>query len=414
MSYRFIRVTNNYPEYLCDFYNRHPDAQSMSYKDQHKQLVEDSIEVASAYVKNLNKIEGISAVELITNAEILQETWRKEQNISVNITKKDLVLLQIKDFIPDVVWLDDLSLLDEDWKSKLLKEVPSIKLFIGHHCAPSNPKLIESLKLFDVLFTCTPSLEVGFKELGINSFLMYHGFEESILENIDKVNHYDKSDFLFTGSLISGAGFHKTRIDYIESLLKASVNMSLYCNLEKKSKIAVKKIFYNLIVILHKIGLEKIIDLVPFLKKHKAFGGESVHFYSKNLLNSTRLPVFGYEMYKVLSQSKICFNIHGEVAGKSAGNIRLFEATGVGSCLVTDWKENIATLFEPGKEIVTYKNKEDCIEKVKWLLDNPKERDRIAKAGQKRTLENHTIAKRAELLNSVILAEIKKRGNIHV
>jgi spore maturation protein CgeB len=408
MSYRFIRVTTNYPQYINDFYQRHPDAQLMSYDDQHKQLVGDSIESASAYVKNLNKIEDVFAAEIITNAPILQETWKKENNVSHHISDKDLAILQIKSFKPDVVWIDDLSLLDQEWKSKLLKEVPSIKLFTGHHCAPSSQKTLEKLKLFDLLFTCTPGLELQFKDNGINSCLMHHGFETSVLEDIQKKNNYEESDFLFTGSLISGAGFHKERIDYLESILKSGIKVSLYGNLEKKSKIVIKKIFYHVIVTLRKLGLKKIIALIPMLRENESFGDTPINFYSTKLLSSTKAPVFGYEMFKVLSKSKICFNIHGEVAGNSAGNIRMFEATGVGTCLVTDWKENIETLFEPGVEIVTYKNKEECIEKIRWLLDNPNERKKIALAGQKRTLENHTILKRAEALNSIILAELNK------
>jgi spore maturation protein CgeB len=107
-------------------------------------------------------------------------------------------------------------------------------------------------------------------------------------------------------------------------------------------------------------------------------------------------------MYEIISQSKITLNNHIDDAKNEAANMRLFEATGVGTCLLTDWKENLHELFEPDREVVTYKSVEECIEKVKWLLDHPQEREAIAKAGQARTLKDHTFAQRAIQLDEII------------
>lgn len=405
MSYRFIRITTNYPQYLKSFYIKNPDTPLLTYKEQHLLLTQDSIESASAYVKNLNKI-GIEAIEIITNATSLQNVWRKENKISQNIPDDILIIEQVKQFKPEVVWIDDLSLVNTEWKSKLLDEVPSIKLFVGHHCAPFNENLIEKFKLFDIMFTCIPCLKNEFEQLGIKTYLMYHGFESTILDSINEHNNFPKSEFVFSGSLYSGSGFHKSRIDYIESMLKSGINIDLYCNLESFKKLLSKKIFYHFIVTLRILGLQKLIEIIPILYKNKAFGDLSINLYSKKLLQSSKPPVFGKDMYQLLSKSEICFNIHGEVADKCAGNIRLFEATGVGSCLVTDWKDNITELFEPEKEIVTYKTIEECIEKVKWLINNPEERVKIAKAGQQRTLKDHSIKNRVIQLNEILSAHL--------
>ena len=42
------------------------------------------------------------------------------------------------------------------------------------------------------------------------------------------------------------------------------------------------------------------------------------------------------------------------------------------------------------------------MEKVNYLLENPAERDKIAKAGQARTLRDHTFFHRAEYINELI------------
>jgi spore maturation protein CgeB len=107
-------------------------------------------------------------------------------------------------------------------------------------------------------------------------------------------------------------------------------------------------------------------------------------------------------MYQTLQRSQVNYNIHSDISSNSASNRRLFECTGVGSCLLTDHKANISTLFEPDREIVTFSSTEECIDKAKWLLDHPQECRQIAQAGQRRTLGEHTFAERAGQLDDVI------------
>lgn len=407
MSYCFVRVTDNYPQFIKNFYIKNPEVHLKSYTEQYNQLVNDSYEIASSYTKNLNKT-GVKAFDIISNADILQATWKKENNLPSEITTQELIIKQLQFYKPEVVWIDDFSIIDTHWKTILLKQVPSIKLLIGHICAPYNSVTAEKFKLFDVMFTCIPCLKNELAKLGVNSYLLYHGFEKSALNNLNENNDYPESDFLFSGSLYAGSGFHKSRIEYIEKMLNAGINMDLYCNLESRQKIMIKKGMYIIINLLKKLNLHNLIEKIPVLQKNKGYGDVPIKYYSKKLLDSSRPPVFGYEMYKLLSKAKICFNIHGEVAEKCAGNIRLFEATGIGTCLVTDWKDNIADLFEPGKEIITYKTVDECIEKVKWLLANPVEREKIAKAGQQRTLTEHTIENRTRLMDEIIKKELNK------
>ena len=75
--------------------------------------------------------------------------------------------------------------------------------------------------------------------------------------------------------------------------------------------------------------------------------------------------------------------------------MRLFEVTGVGSCLLTDEKDNLGQLFTTD-EVVTYTTPEDCIEKIEWLLTHEREREKIALRGQQRTLKDHTFAQRVK------------------
>ncbi len=408
--YRFVRITNYYPQYLKSYYATNGDILKRSYREQYEHLVTNSLESASSYSKELNKLNGVFAADIISNAQ-LQATSKAENNLSVDMTNADLVIEQLKSLQPDVVWVDDFSIIDAEWKIKLLESVKSVKLLAGHICAPYNSTIEEKLRLFDVVFSCIPCMVEELKGKGINAYLLYHSFDSNILPLMNKDNDQPQTELLFSGSLYAGAGFHNTRMEYIEAFLKAGIPVSLYCNLESFRKIFLKKMFYHLVKSIQAVGMKSLIDKVSFLKTKKSYGEVPVSFYSKKLVKASHPPVFGINLFRLMSKAKITFNNHGEVAGKCAGNIRMFEVTGAGSCLVTDWKENINELFEPGKEIITYVSIEDCIEKVNWLLKNPAEREKIARAGHERTMRDHTVSGRVKILNEIFEKELHKKEN---
>ncbi|PNW30956.1 UNVERIFIED_CONTAM: hypothetical protein BEN50_20150 [Euhalothece sp. KZN 001] len=118
-------------------------------------------------------------------------------------------------------------------------------------------------------------------------------------------------------------------------------------------------------------------------------------------------PVFGLAMYQTLYNSKVTLNNHIDIASQYASNMRLYEATGVGTCLLTDAQQNLKEIFESDQEVVTYSHPEEAVEKVNYLLKTPDERDKIAKAGQARTLRDHTFAHRAEYIEQLICQRLK-------
>jgi spore maturation protein CgeB len=57
-------------------------------------------------------------------------------------------------------------------------------------------------------------------------------------------------------------------------------------------------------------------------------------------------------------------------------------------------------------EVVTFKTADECIEKVKYLLEHEEQRQAIARAGQQRTLRDHTFDNRAAQLDDLIREKI--------
>jgi spore maturation protein CgeB len=108
------------------------------------------------------------------------------------------------------------------------------------------------------------------------------------------------------------------------------------------------------------------------------------------------------DMYRALARSRITLNRHINVAENNANNMRLYEATGVGAMLLTDRKDNLHELFEIGKEVVAYSSKEEAAELVRYYLEHPGEAAQVAKAGQARTLREHTYAQRMQELVPIL------------
>jgi spore maturation protein CgeB len=103
----------------------------------------------------------------------------------------------------------------------------------------------------------------------------------------------------------------------------------------------------------------------------------------------------------------VTLNSHIDAAKNWASNMRLFEATGVGTCLLTDWKPNLCKYFDVDREVLTYKSIDEAREKYDWLMDHPREREMIAIAGQKRTLRDHNFQCRAHELDDIIRRGLK-------
>ena len=112
--------------------------------------------------------------------------------------------------------------------------------------------------------------------------------------------------------------------------------------------------------------------------------------------------VWGLDMYRALARSRVTLNRHINVAENNANNMRLYEATGVGTLLITDAKDNLGELFEVGKEVVAYRNQDEAVELINHYLRHPEEATAIALAGQQRTLREHSYKARMVELEKIL------------
>lgn len=116
-------------------------------------------------------------------------------------------------------------------------------------------------------------------------------------------------------------------------------------------------------------------------------------------------------MISIFNRSKINLNFTANSTGAPAQiKGRFFEVTACGGFLLSEYAKNLEDYFEIGKELEVFDGKEELIEKISRYLENDNERERIADAGYKRTVRDHTYAKRLDdLFRSMGYKEIKTR-----
>lgn len=342
-----------YDPYLSSFYQKNPDLSAKPYREQLDCLISDFFGAFGSYTLEC-RTQGHEAELIIANCEPLQRQWAKEQKIFFDERnwRFSIPIEQCKVFRPDIFFIGSMF----EYYGDFLAEIQSYaKSIFGWISCPmpsgifhkSHPRLILS---------SSPHYVDQFRQSGLKSELLPAFFDNRILDAVAREREKDKRadtiyDFTFVGGVTRA---HKSRAAAIKKLAK---------------KTSIKLFGYGYEGAFHFSRRFRPAIFPNYVQR--AYLGES----------------WGLEMYRVLKNSLITFNSHGEIAEGYGVNMRMYEATGSGALLLTDGKGR-NQLFNDN-EVVYYENINEAIEKVNYFLANPAARIQIAAAGQKRTLSEY-------------------------
>lgn len=368
---RIAILDTYYAKFLAAHYAARNELKSTNYSTQLESLLKAGFGVSDFYSRHLNDL-GCEAVDLIANCAPLQAAWAHENNVAVsNLALRlphrlyqlpligrflaslpgflEVAVAQIRSYKPDVLYCQDLSFFPGNVLKELKKD---IRLVVGQIACPLPPHSF--LEGFDLILTSFPHFVARLKSMGIRSEYFKIGFDTRVLELI---GHVDKD---VEASFVGGISRHHDKaIPLLEYLaLNTPIQFFGY-------------------------GARKLPRSSPIRKRHH---GE----------------VWGVNMYRALARSRVTLNRHINVAESYANNMRLYEATGVGSLLITDRKDNLGDLFDVGREILAYSSHQEAAEMIRFYLAHPAEAEAIARAGQARTLAEHTYRRRMEELVPVL------------
>lgn len=412
MNYKICKLQEvDAYNYIQSLYLNNIIDSKWSYDKQHKYIRDLYIGFSSnSFIETFNKL-GNKAEVIFWNCEILQKQWAKENNFNFNGKDwiKSILIYQLKSLQPDVLYFQNTTSLDQKLRKNIKNIIPRIKLVIIDEDWVGG---FQDLSDSDILIAGTPILQKRYSYL--NPHLLYHAFDENLLKNKRLINLKKKYELSFLGSL----RFPESRYFFLKNLSNQfdiniwsrlnrhiEVKREKSFNIKKKIGNLIKKILSNQIIkrIIFifdpKKIPSKILEIINAgsLLRHKKnqippitqFEIENENFElikKKNFFQS----VYGLDYYSIIKQSKILINKHADYASKTLDNMKMFETTGMGSCLVTDYGDNLKELFEDDYEVVTYKNMDEAKEKIKYLIDNPKIANEIGIKGQQKTLKKHS------------------------
>lgn len=389
---RILVLNADYPRFLAWLYRRQAGLESADYAAQMAARNQSLFGVADFYSRNFAAL-GHPAAEIHVNNPWLQAAWAREHGMAAEtadpaagVARKPLpawlqravtpfkpmlrplarkvglspkldaqaekiLLAQIEDFKPDLVLNQDTFHVD----TNLMRRIKGIgrPILIGQvGIAPSRG---EDWTVYDLMMSQLAATVNFFRGFGVRAEVNHLAFEPAILDALPAPPARD-IEVSFVGTVSPD---HRQRIALLEAVAERH-DLKLFGNPPQA--------------------------LSPASPLHKCFQGE----------------VWGAEMYQALRRSKITLNSHIDMAGREAGNMRLFEATGVGAYLLTDFKDNLSTLFAPDREVAVWRSIDDCLETIDRALANNAERNAIARAGQARTMAQHSYRHRAaEILGFV-------------
>lgn len=354
---RFLIVDFYYQGVLTRFEAAHPGWAEQSYAQLKESLSEELFGESQYQVAALRAL-GHEADDVIVNAVPLRRAWAAEHGVALppatrlkpalrrhvvpwlrrersNEWMWTALLAQVRSYRPDVVHIQCVDLLPPEIVRTIRDEV---RLVVGQLAAPLPPWPISG---YGLMVSSLPNLVDRFRGLGFEAEWLPLAFEPSLLGRI----RTDAPDVgvSFVGSL---SPHHASRVTLLREVA-ARTRLDIWTADGSRPEVA-------------------------------------------DLKGSLHPAVWGRDMYEVLGRSTATINTHIDVADGFANNLRLYEATGMGTLLITDAKQNLGQLFEVGREVVAYRDARECAELIAHYLDKPTEAAQIAEAGQRRTLRDHT------------------------
>lgn len=389
---RILIVNTDYAPFLQHMYKEAPGLEAASYDAQLNTRNASLFGVADYYSRNFIAL-GHEAWEVHANNGPLQSAWmaaegfvrpslpaapasntsyirrlgrrmrnrfllrRARPSLTLNGGDLDLqrvLLTQVGQLRPDVILNHAVS----EVEPELLQQVRAdVRLIVGQIASPLPEDM--DYGVYDLMVSSLPNYVEYYRRKGLKAELNRLGFSPTVLQEIGEFPR--DIPVSFVGSLTSD---HVSRLRLIEHLAREA-DISIWGRIS---------------------GVPATSPIWP------RYRGEA----------------WGRDMYAILARSKITINQHIDIAEGYANNMRLYEATGMGTLLITDWKANIADIFEPGKEVVCYRSAQECVELVNYYLKHETDRARIAKAGQQRAMTEHSYFNRVEELATLFERHINE------
>lgn len=392
-------LSTAYPPFLAQFAAARPELATLPFEVQRDAFETQAFGWAGAWGPALARL-GHEVREVWLNHEPAQHAWAREHGLPADAALEDVALAQLREFAPDALWFDhhDATLL-----ARARAACPSLRATLGWVGSALTDDPI--WRAFDVVLSCAPESVETLRARGVRAEHLHHGFQERVLAKLGA--RAPRLALSFVGQIAADHPLHGHRQRVLERLL-GEVDLAIFspsgdAPTSGAATTIAKRAAFAAARALERLGMPRsTLRRVPLVGRAATWPAPPRAALPAPLRRALRPGRFGLELYRTLRDSRVTLNVHAGEATRFTSNMRLFEATGVGACLLTDAAGNLAELFEPGREVATFRTADECLEQARWLLAHDAEREAMALAGQRRCLAAHTFAHRAPRLDEVL------------
>ncbi len=276
----------------------------------------------------------------------LQMLWANENGLGSGSCLADILLAQIEAFQTEVLYQLDPIL----FPSSFVRRLPGcVKKVVAWRAAPIGAA---DLSAYHLVLSNFETLNARWREMGLRAAWFAPSWDPEMAPYAENVER--EVDVFFTGTYARTTG-HGVRLAMLDAVTQLSDDYRIDLRLmsRKWGRLADKPLLRWIPVP---------IRLPQSLRANKA------------------QPVYGREMYAMLSQAKILLNPATTIAGGIRGNMRCWEALGCGACMlgsVGEYPEG----FESGVNFESFTDADDLVRKVRVLLHDEPRRAVMAKNG---------------------------------
>jgi spore maturation protein CgeB len=377
---RMLQIFTSYEESILQLYKAQPGLSLRPFDEQVDALVQDGFNAAHILAPAL-RAHGFETGVIVANSRPAQEKWLTEHKVLVPISRdwvKEITRAQIAFYQPDIVYTND----PLTFEAGFINSLPfRPRLMVGWRAAPIPGGI--SWAGYDLMVSNISGCREIMLALGAASVAPHNpGFPRWLAEKLVSQPH--QTDVVFAGSLTKG---HQRRVEYVDFLARSTIDQANHGRRFSSE-------FY--------------------------VGGDP-QFIPPAVRSLNRGDLFGRRYFEALRRGRIVLDIRGsaitlhdpvsgkhyDMAGTESGSMRLFEGTGCGSLLLTDHHAGLSRYFEVGKEIVSFSDERDMLEKIAFYAAHPEQAEVIAQAGHARCMRDHSVEKHAQRFAELLRASLE-------
>jgi hypothetical protein len=352
---------------------------------------------------------GSEILEFIPDFPSLQRLWARQHGRDAEQVTA-LVLAQLYDAQPDIVYFhEELAALPRAARLRLREEIPGLRAVVAFKGDPVTD--CTEFGDLDLVFCTYQAFRAAWERAGVRTHLLPHCYDPSVAP-VGPTG--DVPPLVFVGTTGYGNVSHGPRYHGLARLLEET-GIEIW-GLEHPGANWKDHLRPHLTWGLRRLPVSVLsrragdAGYVPRLFQaalDRRRGDVPGPWYLHERPLAHRFPggvhpaVYAEDYAALLAGAKIVVNLHTDHVGE-AGNMRCFEVTGAGACLLTDRADEMTHLFEPGVEIASFKTIDEAIAQTRRLLADEGLRAEIARRGQIRTLRDHTTEQRCGELHAVL------------